>query len=376
MRILQIIPNLSGGGAERFVVDLCNELGKVNEVHLITLYDLKENDIFQQDLDKNIKVYSLGKKLGFDPKMISRLYKLIKSIRPDIIHNHMASLNYLLPIIPLLRSTPIFHTIHNDAFKECPSMLKRKIRAFYIKKDWLNAITISNESNQSFKKAYNGIKSNLIYNGRQYPLKSHHFLKTKEEIDSYKINEDTKVFVNIGSIDSQKNQIMLIHAFQHFLREHNSNAVLLIIGGGRNSEQSKLIEKKLNDLLKNQNQIMLLGEKSNATDYLHLSDFFCLSSVMEGMPISLIEAFATKNIPICTSVGGMTEMVSDIDANLLSTKVQEKEYANALNRAYNYSEEEQNVFKDKIYQLFTDKYSIEHCAKVHHDLYNILISKY
>ena len=39
MRILQINICLASGGAERFVVDLCNELSKNNDVTLLTLKD-------------------------------------------------------------------------------------------------------------------------------------------------------------------------------------------------------------------------------------------------------------------------------------------------------------------------------------------------
>ena len=41
MKILQISFSLSSGGAERFVVDLSNELGKTNDVTLLTLKDDK-----------------------------------------------------------------------------------------------------------------------------------------------------------------------------------------------------------------------------------------------------------------------------------------------------------------------------------------------
>ena len=42
MKILQVIPHLGSGGAERFVVDLSNELSKQgHEVVLLTFYDLE-----------------------------------------------------------------------------------------------------------------------------------------------------------------------------------------------------------------------------------------------------------------------------------------------------------------------------------------------
>src|SRR5690554_6919040 len=99
MKILQIIPNISAGGAERLVVDLCNELAKENEVFLLTLYDPREEDLFRDEINSNIKTVSIGKKLGFDSGIFKRLLNRIKMINPDVIHNHLRSINYLTPLI-------------------------------------------------------------------------------------------------------------------------------------------------------------------------------------------------------------------------------------------------------------------------------------
>ena len=64
MKILEIITHLGSGGAERFVVDLSNELAKSNEVTLMTILDDKvdaENRNFCRfSLSKNVKYVNLG----------------------------------------------------------------------------------------------------------------------------------------------------------------------------------------------------------------------------------------------------------------------------------------------------------------------------
>src|SRR5690625_3267743 len=112
MKILQIIPSLAGGGAERFVVDLCNCLVKNNELILVTFFGEKESNLFQEDLNADVENIILGKKSGFDVSLISRLYKTIKSTSPDVIHTHVRGFVYLMPLIPLLGKIPIVHTVH------------------------------------------------------------------------------------------------------------------------------------------------------------------------------------------------------------------------------------------------------------------------
>ena len=63
MHILQIIPNLNLGGAERFVVDLSNELYNLdNKITIITFYEIDKENILLKSINSNIKVKFLSKK--------------------------------------------------------------------------------------------------------------------------------------------------------------------------------------------------------------------------------------------------------------------------------------------------------------------------
>jgi|SRR5690554_207874 len=371
MKIIQLIPNLAGGGAERFVVDLSNELAKTHEVVLITLYDTKSSDIFLDHLVDKVQIITLGKKLGFDWRVIGKLRKAIKHIKPDIIHTHLRVLNYLMPSIHFLGNVKIVHTIHSDAHRECRNTKIRKVRKYFFKKRIITPVTISKTSAKSFEKAYGLSMYKLIYNGRNKPKKSNQFNTVSKEIEGYKNDLNTKIFITIGRIEKVKNQLLLVEAFKQFLNNDNVNAILLIIGGGRNNKNSLAIQEKLIEM-KN-DKIFLLGEKNNATDYLYASDYFCLSSLFEGMPITLIEAFATGTIPISTSVGGITEMISELDDSLLSEDLTINSYYNTLKQAYFLSDKKKGTIEKHAVELFSNKYSIKNCSLKYVKLYNKLI---
>ena len=63
MKILQITFSLSFGGLERFIVDLSNELGKTNDVTLLTLKDDKVNpqqsQFYKFDVSDKVKYVNL-----------------------------------------------------------------------------------------------------------------------------------------------------------------------------------------------------------------------------------------------------------------------------------------------------------------------------
>ncbi len=369
MRILHIIPNLAGGGAERFVVDLINEQAKTTNVWLCTLYDLKEglNDFFLQELSFDVKLVSLGKKLGLDLAIYQQIHRQITEIKPSVVHTHLASINYIvlfrLYCVLFNKKIKFFHTIHSDASFEIKHPLEFFIRTAIYKSNLIQPITISEESQQSFRKLYKHRYDILIYNGRKLTPPSFLYQQVAEEINKYKINNSTKVLANVGRIVEIKNQYFLAQIVNDLIQE-GKNIVLIIIGDFSTNE-GKLIKSKIESL--NNRHIHLIGQKRNVVDYLRVSDAFCLTSIFEGMPISLIEAMSVGCIPICTPVGGIKNMIKNNETGFLAEGVSYQSYKSAMEA---FLSSNNYYMKDNLISIFQKKYSISTTAKKYLDLYS------
>ena len=103
-------------------------------------------------------------------------------------------------------------------------------------------------------------------------------------------------------------------------------------------------------------RLLFLGEINYPTDYLFLSDYFILSSKYEGMPISLIESFACKCIPISTPVGGIPEMIDD--DGFVSKSLSLDDFENSILKALNISEKEKQIILKNNFKKFEHFYSI------------------
>jgi glycosyltransferase involved in cell wall biosynthesis len=361
MKILQIKYSLVSGGAERFVVDLSNELSDMgHDVYLSTLRDdsINNNGFYKNEISEKVKYINLKLKKGFRLTNIYHIGKLIKTIKPEVVHCHQNLVNYIFPLSIVFSKIKFFHTTHNDAPKEVNNFIEYWLRKYFFITEKVRAITISKETSKSFAKYYNSNKYTEIYNGRKTPLPSEEFWEVKKIIDN--IRSKTKiVFLHIGRFAPQKNQELLINVFNRLINEGKPIA-LLIIGAGFDSENGNRLKSIAS------NNIYFLGEKHNVVDYYLNSDAFCLSSIHEGMPITLIEALACGCTPICTPVGGICDTVNNGSTGFLSESISEEDYYNVLNL---YLRQKDTINKNSLINYYNSKFSIVKCANQHIQLF-------
>ena len=364
MKILEIIPDITDGGAQRFVVDLCNEfITRENvKVYLVSLYGIKEKHYFAKELNKNIIVFQLDKKPGFDKTILFKLYKIIKEVKPDIIHSHLSAIKYIIPLVLFIKSK-VIHTIHTNPKREPID----KITRFFLKKLYdykkIIPITISKDSSESYGLVYKNNNNIEIFNGRPTVNRSEKFNDVMKKINSLKKTKNTKVFLHIARISKVKNQLLLVNVFNKLINE-GKDIILIMIGSFNNKEiTDKILE------IKNKN-IILLGTVKNPIDYLFLSDAFCLTSFVEGMPITLIEAFQTGCIPVCTPSGGIKNMIKNDINGLLAEAISEKAFEKAVNKFLSLPKIKVKSMQENCLATYREYYHITYTASEYLKLFN------
>ncbi len=161
------------------------------------------------------------------------------------------------------------------------------------------------------------------------------------------------LFAHVARYSEEKNQSLLFSAFRK-LYEEGAQTSLIVIGGGYEAvDRSSLAPN-----------IHILGQKTNVGDYLLNVDGFCLTSRVEGCPISLIEALSGGVTPVCTPVGGIPDMIEDGRNGYLSTGLDTDSYVNALKAAM-----EHPVRSEVLIGTYEDKFSISACAEKYLEIY-------
>jgi glycosyltransferase involved in cell wall biosynthesis len=129
-----------------------------------------------------------------------------------------------------------------------------------------------------------------------------------EKMDQFGIGRDSFVFVSIARLDEQKGHKYLLDAFR-LLRDIDllvyEKAVVLCCGSG---ELESELRSQVQDL-DLQHKIQFLGYRDDVVDLLSISDALILTSVKEGLPLTVAEAMGMRKPVIATAVDGTPEIV-------------------------------------------------------------------
>ena len=360
INVIHIIPTLNVGGAEKLVTDICKNLDKTRfSVNIVTLFEMHDPILLKELNDNNVNIISLDKKIGFDFSIIFKLYGIFKKYKPDIINTHLYVIPYVILPAFLRKIKVKVHTVHSIASREISSKFKRKIIKMAYKYFGFIPIGISDYVKKSIVEEYKlkNSKVECIYNG----IDTNKFTL----IDKY-IHNNQIIFINVGRMNENKNQILLIEAFK-LVKEKIQNSKLYIVGDGelRNKIEEKIIALDL------QSDVVLRGKIEDINNELNQASVFVLSSDFEGLPLSVLEAMSCGLPIVTTDAGGVIDIVKNNYNGFIVEKKNKSELANAMIKMCN-DKELLKKMGIKSYE-FSKKYDIKKVANEYENLYSRLL---
>lgn len=320
-RILFVVGKLTGGGAERVLSILSNELSRQGYTIgvLIEASDGNEYPLLDTVAVMRLPAFSLRSRNPFKEahrqakKMRARI-KLMRSYAPDIIIPFLGGVRE-----PAFIANQWIHAKFVLAIRVyLPSKKRNLQRCFYnhIARR-CNAIFLQNEQQKTLLSIKQQAKSFIVPN----PIDEH--LIANEPHVTAKVRN----IVHIGRLRSQKNQPMLLRAFSRVV-ERYPDAHLNIYGNddGMQAELSALI-----DILGLRGRAELCGWAQNIQAIYAEHDLFVLCSHYEGMPNTLMEAMASGLPVISTDCPtGPSELINDHITGLLTPVGDEDQLTEAI----------------------------------------------
>jgi len=255
---------------------------------------------------RGIGVVELKKTEGFDWGLILRLAAVLRKEKADIVHTHNFAPLIYGTLAAKLAGIPCMNTRHGRAPKKASSLIWALNKyVAVISEDAKKALNENNRINpKKVKLVYNGIDLNRYNGSANNDLKS-----MKRELG---LKEDSCVIGNIGRLVKEKDQTTLLKAFKKLIQK-KFNGELVIVGDGPLKEELISLSKEY-DIA---DHVKFLGYQDDIEKYYRLFDIYILSSVSEGISLTLLEAMASGKPVIATKVGGNPEVVVERETGYL-----------------------------------------------------------
>lgn len=298
MNILHIISAPASGGAEIFVKDLAKQTVNLgHSVHVAFIYHAKDinRDLgfekrFLRDLTSaGVTIHTLGKDCRRRIWVgASRVNSYVKTNGIDVCHVHLVSGIGLSAFLKI----PVLYTQHY--FKARWNKWVFKIFNIFVDQYVAISSRCARQLEESTGRSVAEI-SNAV---------------CKERFDGLVRQRSRAAVINIimvGRLVLEKDYLCMIDALNLLDKATLDKIVVQIAGEGDDVYKQKIeLSIKESNL---EQHVKLVGLQENIPEILYHSDVFLMSSVSEGLPISLIEAAISGLPSIVTDVGGCSEVI-------------------------------------------------------------------
>jgi L-malate glycosyltransferase len=312
--ICQVLHSLTVGGAEVLAARLARQM---RERFRFVFVCLDELGTLGEELRRDgFSVHVLGRRSGLDWRCSYRLTQLLRQEKVDVIHAHQYTpFFYSMAARLLYRRPSVIFTEHGRHFPDYPRrkrmvvnrlLLGRRDRVVGVGQAVRQAL-IANEGMRTDRVTviYNGIDLKPFVEGGDADRAA-----VRQEMG---VGVDDLVVLQVARLDYLKDHATALRTLGHVVRQR-PNARLVLVGEG--PERAKIEELIRQGRL--EANVRLLGLRKDIGRLLHAADVFLLTSISEGIPLTLIEAMAARLPVVATRVGGVGEIVEDGDTGLLA----------------------------------------------------------
>ncbi len=346
MKIAHIVCSLNIGGAERFVIDLCNTQKCIDLNPAVISLGQVDDLLIDECRASNILVACYG---GSSIIKICRVFLVL--LKFDCIHIHSPyALKFLHVCLPFL-GKKIIYTRHGAAPFASSHWLKLHKKA----QRYVNAITfVSREGSDNFhhQHGWHNIPSFVIDNG----VLINPVTQTKS---------DKLRFGSVGRMIPLKHQISLLQAIALLPLEFQKKIEVNFFGDGECLANLKAFQQKnIADVAVNFHGMVCDRELI----YTNI-DVLVVTSETEGLSMVIIEAMA-NNIPvIATDVGGNPKLVINGQTGWLFDYNDKHMLAAYMQRLIN-NQALIAEYGNNAFTYISENFSIDSAAKKYAELYN------
>ena len=312
IRIVHVVYSFSIGGLETVIVQLINRLPADRFEHVLlsltSISDFK-NRITRPD----VQFIELHKPPGHAVPLYPRIYRLLRELKPDVLHSCNLAALEVAPLAWLARVPLRVHAEHGwDAHDPHGANPKYRLLRKLYKPFVSHYVAVSKDIDEYLANAI-GVapqRHTLIANGVDTDVFSPADGGEPVVAGMPFTPGQQWLLGAVGRLQTVKNQPLLARAFVRLLQDHPEAANrirLIIVGEGplRGEVESILTQAGVQHLA------WLVGARNDVAQIMGSLDCFVLPSQAEGTSCTLQEAMACGLPVVATAVGGTPDLVEE-----------------------------------------------------------------
>jgi glycosyltransferase involved in cell wall biosynthesis len=298
---MQVVHALCRGGSETLSRDLAMSFDRSWLRSSICALD--GSGPLAEDLDRiGVPYHVVGRRPGFDWRLVPRLRRLFRRARVDIVQTH-----HLVPLVyagpaARLAGARLVHVEHEHFTFTRP----RARHLLRVLAPFCHRLLVVGPEIKDFLVREVGLRPSritVIPNGVDLTRYTPEGRKPRE---LFGYSREDRLIGHVARLEPVKDQATLLHAFKTVLPTH-PEARLVILGDGslRGQLEGLAVELGIDK------RVDFLGLRRDVADLLPHTEFFALSSRNEGLPLSILEAMACARPVVSTAVGAIPGVVRD-----------------------------------------------------------------
>ena len=316
-KILYVVEAM-GGGVLTYIVDLVNELANQFEMYVAYAVRPQTPLDYKDYFDKRVKLIEVKNfcreiSLKKEISAIKELKEIAEKIQPDIIHLHSSKAGVIGRIAFNGKDTPLFYTPHGYSFlmqnyKPIKRWIFKMIETVFAKRECITISCSPGEHKETLK-----LTSKATYVNNAINVE-----KLDKRVGKLEEKQHPFTVYTLGRICYQKNPSM----FNEIARAL-PDIRFLWIGDGELREQL------------DSNNIEITGwvERDEALKKCVNADVFLLTSLWEGLPMSLLESMYMKKICVVSNVIGNNDVIHNGENGFVCDTI--CDYVGAIRTAMN-----------------------------------------
>ncbi|MBC7286445.1 MAG: glycosyltransferase family 4 protein [Armatimonadetes bacterium] len=332
IRVLHILHNLRGGGAQRRVAELVAFARQHGEDWMIAYLSEPSSQLMPYLERNGIPVVGPLSGSFRSPRNVTKLLQLVNELKPDLLNAHTTWPGFWAAKLHGRFSGPIVYTEHSVS--SSPGFVGRVKFWIHAKLtfhgvDWI--VCVSEALARAVRRVAPAVahKTSVVYNGLD--TRSLQVTKSRREVRrELSVADDQPLICAVGHIVQIKRYEVPIRAMASVCRDFPT-AVLLIAGEVRD----KALFQRLQGLAVQmgvQDNVAFLGMRHDVPDLLSAADVFVMSSHLEGLPGALVEAAFIGCPVVASAVWGIPEIIEAEQSGILVPPGDPEAFASGIKR--------------------------------------------